>query len=717
MSKKVGIDLGTTFCAVAIYNESTKQPEIVKNRFGNKITPSVIQICDDGEIIIGDEAKDAFDEGDNGCITAFKRGMGENKPYAYVNGQGYTSEDLSAILLKELKEMAEETLNDTIDEAVITVPAYFFHKERQATLNAAKKAGIKVRMLINEPTAAALNYGIDHFRENAIILVYDLGGGTFDVTLLQMGQNKEINCLKTMGNHILGGKDWDRALVSYIVSLIESETGEYLNDDFAFINSLSGKVEKIKKDLSKATQTKVKLHIPNYGLYETIISREIFEQITKSLLDQTVTLCESILLESHLQWHDITDILLVGGSTRMPQVSSYLQKISGHKPLTLMNPDEAVALGAAIQTTLPLPKYNTYTASTNETIQKGQVKPEEKLTTVASIRVNDVQAHTLGIIAVNSEGTYYENQNIIPANQEIPVKRAKKFKYYTSPNKNNEVDIYLLQGTRPILECEILNKYVISGIRHMDEPTTIRIQYSYDMSGMVHVQARQEDDNIDLPIREEPIEEDLSRFGQPIPKQKIKQEPTTVLFVIDTSGSMAGERIKEAKLSIKDFIKKLSLHNVTYGLIAFSESVTQVVSFSNRPSKIIDKLPSFDSGLGGCGTDADPFPTIQSMFNGIRGKKYAIVLTDGEWYGNARKATSTSQLCKDKDIQIIAIGIGEADIEFLRKISSMPADALKIDVTQLRTSFGNIAQSIGGNTTTREDISYSEVETWKAVDE
>lgn len=158
MSQKVGIDLGTTYCAVAFYNENTKQPEIIENQFGNKITPSVIQFCDDGEIIIGDEAKEAFDEGEHDCITAFKRGMGETNPYVYINGQGYTSEDLSALLLKELKEKAEETLHDTIDEAVITVPAYFLHKERQATLNAAKKADLKVRMLINEPTAAALNY-------------------------------------------------------------------------------------------------------------------------------------------------------------------------------------------------------------------------------------------------------------------------------------------------------------------------------------------------------------------------------------------------------------------------------------------------------------------------------------------------------------------------------------------------------------------------------
>ncbi len=719
MGKKIGIDLGTTYCAIATYNEKTKQPEIVKNKYGNKITPSVIQICDDGEIIIGDDAKEAFDEGDTGCITAFKRNMGDNTPYAHINGQGYTSEDLSAMLLKELKETAEQSLHDTIDEAVITVPAYFFHRERQATLNAAKKAGLKVRMLINEPTAAALNYGVDHFRENAIILVYDLGGGTFDVTLLQMGHNKEISCLKTMGNHILGGKDWDHALATYLAQVIENETGESVKNDYTFMNELSGKVEKIKKDLTKAMQTKVKLYIPDYGTYETTITRETFEQLTKSLLDQTVTLCEGILRESNIKWKDITDILLVGGSTRMPQVSTYLQKISGHKPLALLNPDEAVALGAAIQTTLPLPKYNSYTAShSNNIIRAGQVKTEEKLTSLSAISVKDVQAHALGIIAVNAEGTYYENQNIIPANQEIPVKRAREFKYYTSPNKDNELDIYLLQGTKPILECEILNKYVVSGIKHQNEPTTMRIQYSYDASGMVHVQARQNNENVDLPIREEPVEEDLSRFGLPIPKAKVKQEETIVLFVIDTSGSMAIGRMDEAKLAIKDFVNKLSDYQVTYGLLAFSETTTIVSSLSHNVQKLLIKLPSLDSGLGGYGTNYDPFPTALQMLKRKKGKKYIIVLTDGEWYGNAENALQTSKKCLQHDIQIIAVGIGEADYSFLRQISTIPADALKVDVSNLRQSFGNIAQNIGSNSaSSRNDVSYSEVETWEAIDE
>ncbi|MCD7839611.1 MAG: Hsp70 family protein [Erysipelotrichaceae bacterium] len=718
MGKKVGIDLGTTYCAVAIYNERTKKPEIVKNSFGNTITPSVVQINEDGDIIVGEEAKDAFEVGESGCAIAFKRGMGSQEDYAFINGKGYTAEDLSAILLKELKRQAEETLHDTIDEAVITVPAYFFHKERQATLNAAKKAGLKVRMLINEPTAAALNYGVEHFRENAIILVYDLGGGTFDITLLQMGTNKQINCLKTMGNHMLGGKDWDNALVSYILNMIESETGEDISDNIAFVNELSGQVEQIKRTLSKARQAKIKLRIPDYGLYETVVTVDEFEEITKSLIDQTGTLCEAILKEAGLTWSKVTDILLVGGSTKMPQVSKYLQKISGHKPLGILKPDEAVALGAAIQTTLPLPQYNTYqvTANNKTNISTGKVRLEEQIS-VASIRVNDVQAHALGIIAVNKEGTYYENQNIIPANQEIPVKCARKFKYYTSPNEDNEVDVYLLQGTKPILECEILNKYVISGITHQIDPVELRIQYSYDKSGMVHVQARKGHENIDLPIREEPVEDDLSRFGLPIPKPKVKQEETTVLFVIDTSGSMDGNRIEEARLAIKDFTNKLSDYRVTYGLLAFSETTTVVSDLSHKVQNLLNKLPSLYSGLGGYGTDYDPFPTALQMLKRTKGKKYIVVLTDGEWYGNARNAIQTSKECLRYDIQIIAVGIGEADYSFLRQISTIPADALKIDVSMLRQSFGNIAQNIGGSSYRKNDSFYSEVETWEAVDE
>ena len=724
MSVKIGIDLGTTFSAVAIYDKTTQMPKIVKNQYGNHITPSVIQFCDDGEIIIGDEAKEAFDEGDVGCVTAFKRGMGDNQPYAFYKGKGYSAEELSAMLLKALKEDTEKILNDTIEEAVITVPAYFFHKERQATLNAAKKAGLKVRMLINEPTAAALNYGVNHWRENAVIMVYDLGGGTFDVTLLQMGNHNEIHCLKTMGNHILGGKDWDRALVHYLIQLIYSETGEDVKKDNQFMNELSGNVEKIKKDLTKAKQVKIKLRVPHYGVYETIITVEDFENLTHSLLDQTVTLCETILKESQMDWHQVTDILLVGGSTRMPQVSKYLEKVSGHRPLTQVNPDEAVALGAAIQTILPIPKYEKIQAgelkSTPTRFKAGLVKKEQSLTHASAIRVKDVQAHALGIIAVNAEGTHYENQNIIPANQEIPVKCAKKFQYYTYPNRKNEVDIYLLQGTKPILECEILNKYVISGIKHKEDgPTIIRIQYSYDASGLVHVQARQEDDQYDLPIREEPIDKDISRFGQPIPQEKITQEKVSVLFVIDTSGSMAGSRIDEAKLSIKDFVHKLKGKNVSFGILAFSSSITPIQSLTENRHKINKSTDSLDSGIGGCGTSADPFPAAQKIFESVKGRKIIIVLTDGDWYGVEPEPTVTADICKKNQIEIIAIGIGESNLEFLRKISSISEKALKINEKQLRQSFGNIAQTIRDSSHTKGKINreYSSVDTWDAVDE
>lgn len=225
MGIKVGIDLGTTFSAVAMMDEKKGQPVIIPNTEGERITPSVIQFTEDDEIIVGSEANEAFEAGESGCASVFKRSMGRQETYCSFNGKNYTAEDLSAILLRYLKEEAEAVTGQKIDEAVVTVPAYFYHKERQATMNAAKKAGLHIRQIINEPTAAAMNYGVNHWRENARVLVYDLGGGTFDVTLVQMRKGNYMESLQTTGDHMLGGKDWDSRISMLVEEKIEGETG------------------------------------------------------------------------------------------------------------------------------------------------------------------------------------------------------------------------------------------------------------------------------------------------------------------------------------------------------------------------------------------------------------------------------------------------------------------------------------------------------------
>lgn len=538
MGVSVGIDLGTTYSAVAIVDKVTELPEIVLNKEGEKITPSVIQFQKDyktGAVttVVGAEAKEAFEMGENGCVSAFKRLMGTDKEYYKFDGKSYSSVDLSSILLKYLKEGAEERLGEPIDEAVITVPAYFYSAEREATIKAAEKAGLKVKKIIDEPNAAAMAFGLNHWRDNANILVYDLGGGTFDVTLIHMENNGSLRTIVTRGDHYLGGKDWDARILGIIKARIFEETGIDIDSDMDFAKEVMGIAEGLKKKLTLSDTAGMNINIPDYGSYTVKISLDEFDSNTADLLSKTGGFCESFLKEANMKWEDVTDILLVGGSTRMRQVPRYLEEISrGHKPLSQVNPDEAVALGAAIQSS----KANEAYAALSVQVIDGKkvtdrsktglfldepVKAEKKLSGLGLISLTETTAHAMGIIAVDAEGKRYYNEVIIPANHPRPVRAAKRFRFFTSPSSNNELAIYVLQGDNDNpAKCRITNKYVVTGIRHVNRGekigTIMRIQYSYDENGVIQIQARQEQDSRDLPIRKENIPDDISVFGKPV---------------------------------------------------------------------------------------------------------------------------------------------------------------------------------------------------------
>ncbi len=750
MGIKVGIDLGTTFSAVAMMDEKKGQPVIIPNTLGERITPSVIQFTEDDEIIVGSEAKEAFEAGESGCASVFKRSMGNSDTYCSFNGKKYTAEDLSAILLRYLKEEAEAATHQQIDEAVVTVPAYFYHKERQATMKAAKKAGLNIRQIINEPTAAAMNYGVNHWRENARVLVYDLGGGTFDVTLVQMKKNNQMESLQTTGDHTLGGKDWDARICAVIESKIESETGYYISEYPEIHQTVTQNAENIKKQLTTRNVVNVRLNLPSYGWYSTTISLEEFEQSTADLIERTGTLCESLLRGLGIGWKDITDILLVGGSTRMRQVPTYLKRISGHTPLAQVNPDEAVALGAAIQVHLPLPEYSVITmtppAEDNTTSSEffnfkkqgtkiapqavskyslpGTVGKEIALNNALCMSHVDVVAHAMGVIAVNAEGTHYINKTIVPANQRIPVKCAEAFHYYTSARGENEVEIYVLQGIKTPLDCEIIGKYVVSGISHNrnDNPTTIKIQYSYDINGIVHVQARQGNGTTDLPIREEPVPADMSKFGMPIDPQEIKPiaEALSVVMAVDVSGSMSGKPIDDARDAMCHFVDNFKDYpgDVEIGVIAVSDTSKVVQPLTSNLNKCKTSIRSITECMTGICNAGHPFNDIQSMLGGVRGKRLGIVLADGMW-DNQSLAVSEARKCHRMDIDITGIGFGSADEKFLRDISSGDIDSMLVDQSELTQSFGKIAQEIGSGNTRKRGRTGAEtsVATWIAINE
>lgn len=532
MGVSVGIDLGTTFSAVAVLNRETNKPFIIPNEWGNKITPSVIQFIKDnnGEIktIVGDDAKDAFDMGGYGCVSAFKRLMGTNKECFWFDGKEYDSIELSTIVLEYLKDYTEKYLGDEIDEAVITVPAYFYSREREATKVAAEKAGINVKKIIDEPNAAVLAFGLEHWKNNANILIYDLGGGTFDVTLTHMEKDGCLNTLVTKGDHFLGGKDWDERIVNIARQKILDETEYDLNNDEKFLKEIKGLAEGIKKKLSLLDVVTEKILVPGYGSFLLTLSIKEFDDNTIDLLSKTGSLCNNVLNEAHVSWGEVTDIILVGGSTRMRQVSTFLKQISGGKtPLSQVNPDEAVALGAAIQASKndDYKYYDlSYTIDEGKRItdrdkygfdRSGKVG-EDKIMDVGMLTLLETTAHAMGVIAYNDDEKTLYNEIIIPANHPRPVKAAKKFRFYTSEKDTNELIIYVVQGDNqdPLdIECQITGKYIVSGIKHVNRGdkigTIIRIQYSYDKNGIICIQARQENSDEDLPISFEKYEDCL----------------------------------------------------------------------------------------------------------------------------------------------------------------------------------------------------------------
>ena len=728
MGISVGIDLGTTFSAVAYIDPKSNLPQIIPNSEGKRITPSVIQFLD-GEIIFGSEAEEAFNAGEPNCVATFKREMGSDEPYCYIEGKPYTSEKLSSLLLRHLKEDAEAALGEQIKDAVITVPAYFYSREREATIRAAQAAGLKVKKIIDEPNAAAMAYGLNNWRENANILVYDLGGGTFDVTLVHMGKNGDLSTITTRGNHKLGGRDWDDRIDEILFDRFEEETGIDYRGDADAAAMIRGASEGLKKQLSAMMSAKVTLSFPDYGRASVTVSRQDFEESTLDLLDRTGALCQAVLEEADLTIRQITDVLLVGGSTRMPQVSAYLQKMFGKKPLTHVNPDEAVALGAAIQSSKQSDEYTALSVqvvggkkvtdrSSSGLGKYVAVKPAQKLTSLGVLNLRETTAHAMGMIAVNPDMTKYINDIIIPANHPRPVRVAKGFRFHTSARGSNEMEIFVLQGDKENpLDNLIPYKFVVSGIRHIREQrgeTIIKVQYSYDNNGVINVQAKQENDDAELPIRKESVPEDMSKYAMPInPEEFMRPEPLNVVMAIDVSGSMSGQPMDDAKAAMCHFVSELNFSYARVAVLAVSDSTAIVAGLSDDEEACMSAIRSIECGSTGYGNAAHPFNEIRGLLKDEDGRRFAIVLADGVWsYQDA--AISAAKQCNEQGIETAAIGFGSADSNFLKAISSDDANGILVAQAELTSAFGSIAQSLGGAASMQSDLSSAslDVATW-----